>query len=72
MDVGSRQKDFKSGLNKMGKDKQEFLAMGELTVFLLAWLLGITVALRGDPLHSSPGNDIAATGGYSQVSEVLE
>ncbi len=47
------------------------LAMGELAFFLLAWTLGIAAALNGDQTHSRP-DDIAASGGYSNMSDVLD
>ncbi|NOY28982.1 MAG: hypothetical protein GXP28_02045 [Planctomycetes bacterium] len=47
------------------------LAMGELAFFLLAWMLGIVAALNGDQPHSGP-DDIAASGGYSNMSDVLD
>jgi len=56
----------------MRKDKQEILAIGELAIFALAWVLAIVAALNGDRTHSSPGNDIAATGSYSSMIDVLE
>ncbi len=60
----------------MRKDRQSqtrYLspAMGELAFFLLAWTLGIVAALSGDPTLSSP-DDIAASGGYSNTSDVLD
>ena len=61
----------------MRKDKQAKtpdlgLAMGELAVFLLAWLLGVTVAINGGDTRSVPANDIAASGSYSEMSDLLE
>jgi hypothetical protein len=46
--------------------------MGELAFFLLAWTLGIIAALNGDHTHSGSGNDIAASGSYSSMTDVLD
>jgi len=60
----------------MVKDKQATLtwrlAMGELAFFLLAWILGIVAALNGDQSHSRPGNNVAASGSYSNMTDVLD
>jgi len=60
----------------MAKDKQTTLtwrlAMGELAFFLLAWMLSIVAALHGDQSNSSPGHDIAASGSYSNMTDVLD
>jgi len=60
----------------MRKDRQaqaRYLspAVGELAFFLLAWTLGIVAALGGGQPHSG-SDDIAASGGYSYMPDVLD
>jgi len=60
----------------MGKDQQAKLtvrlAMGELALFLLAWMLGLFAALNGGPAHSGHGNDIASSANLSNLSDVFD
>jgi len=61
----------------MKKNKQARIrfispAMGELAIFLLAWTLGIIAALNGDNTHSGSGDDIAASGSYSIMTDILD
>jgi len=58
----------------MQKDRREILAVGELTLFLAAWLLGIVAVVddyRGRAGHDS-GNEIAATSNISDLRELLK
>jgi len=52
----------------------QFLARGEFCCFLLAWVLGIAVAVAEfSGRDGSPtGNDIAATGGAMELLESLD
>ena len=47
----------------MMKDKREYLALGEVAFFLIAWVLGIFSAVDHyrDRANPSTHNDIAAT-----------
>ena len=51
----------------MRKDRREILAVGELALFLAAWMLGIFAAVEDyrNRLYPIPGNDIAATSNLS-------
>lgn len=58
----------------MQKDRREILAVGELTLFLAAWLLAIVAVVgdyRGRVSHGS-GNDIAATSSTSDLWDGVE
>jgi len=58
----------------MKMDWRQFLACGELGCFVLAWVLGMVVALsefRGRE-GSRPGNDVAASNGAVSEFELLE
>jgi len=61
-------------MKKNKQDQTRFIspAMGELALFLLAWTLGIVAALNGDHTHSGPGDDIAASGSYSSMTDILD
>ena len=50
-------------LKRMLKDRQEFLVVGELLMFLLAWVLGVVAAVDDYRVRTNAktGNDIAAT-----------
>ncbi len=52
--------------------KQEIPAVGELAVFLLAWVLGIFAALSDYSGRANPEHDIAASSTYSSMSDVLD
>jgi len=54
-------------LNRMLKDRQEILVVGELVLFLAAWVLGVIAAV--DDYHvrtdGKAGNNVAATSNFS-------
>lgn len=54
-------------LNQMLKDRQEILVLGELTLFLAAWGLGIAAAV--DNYHArtngNAANNVAANNSFS-------
>lgn len=58
----------------MQRDRQEILAVGELVVFLAAWMLGIFAAVNDyhDRSHSAAGANVAATSNIPEVHDVLE
>jgi len=54
--------------------RREIFALGELTLFVMAWMLTIVAALddyRGRA-NLAARNSIAASGGYSQSRSTLE
>lgn len=53
-------------LNRMLKDRQEILVLGELMLFLAAWGLGVAAAVDDyrDRTNSNAGNEVAANADF--------
>ena len=51
------------GMNRLLKDRQEILVVGELVLFLVAWVLGIAAAVDDYRVRTNAkaGNSVAAS-----------